>query len=136
MPLVTGLTKRLEVPHEEGAWIIIRQLGWHKKDEAKRKRAREGLETIKAMGSEVLREIQDAENSPDVQAALARPAATYDQATILRFGIVQWSYDEAVTPNLIDDLDEETAAWAFQEIIAYSSPPPEDERKNGPSPST
>jgi len=136
MSIVTGLTKRVEIPHEEGQWMIFRQLSWREREKASEARTDAVMARVKGMGVDLMREIRGNEDRPEVQAVLADPSMSYDKALVLQFGIVDWSYDGKPTPGAIDSLDDVTAEWAFREIIAFSSPPSEEEQKNGSSPST
>ncbi|MCK9497188.1 MAG: hypothetical protein M0R75_17085, partial [Dehalococcoidia bacterium] len=69
--------------------------------------------------------------------AFADPLKDYDQGSLLRAGIVSWSYDVEVTPDTIDALDERTARWCAEAIVAYTKGDrTEEERGEGSSPST
>lgn len=126
MPIVTGLTKRLPIPHEKGQWIIIRQLSWRQKEKASEAKTDSVLAWAKTMGAELMREIQSAASRP----ATLDPADSYDKALVLRFGITDWSYETPLSPDAIDELDDVTAAWAVGEILAFSGPASEEEAKN------
>ena len=132
MPIVTGITKRIESPHEPGQHAIIRQLSWRQREQAAEVQMNKTLTRVKNIGPELLREFQRAGQPVDVD---ADPAVTYDRGTVLQAGLVAWSYSEEPTPEEIDGLDEATVAWLFGEIIAFSGPLPEEERKNDSSPS-
>lgn len=126
MAIITNITRQVEIPHEPGEHMTFRRLSWRQLEQASDKASESALTRIKAMGGDLLKAIQGAagEQAQD-------PAATYDRATILNMGIVAWSYDDPVTPENIDLLDEETAAWAFREILALNAPRTEADRKNG-----
>lgn len=65
------------------------------------------------------------------------PLDDYDQGTVLRHGVIAWSYRDPVTPENVADLDPTTAEWAAREICRLSDPQrTEEERLNGSSPST
>ena len=70
----------------------------------------------------------------------ADPLAGKDIATVLRYGIVGWSYTEAdgetavpISPEEILLLDEATSLWAAREILLLGE---DDARLKGSSPST
>lgn len=132
MPIVTGITKKVESPHEPGEYAVIRQLSWRQREEASDVQTDKALRRMKNVGPELLREFQRAGERPDPN---ADPANTYDRATVLQSGLVSWSYSEEPKPEEIDGLDEATADWLFREIIAFSGPPAEEERKNVSPPS-
>lgn len=132
MAIVSGQTKRLEIPHESGESVVIRQLSWRQREEASDVQTDKALRRMKNVGPELLREFQKAGERP---AANADPANTYDRATVLQSGIVSWSYSDKPKSEEIDGLDEVTVDWLFREIIAFSGPPMEEERKNVSPPS-
>ena len=129
MAIVTGLTKKVDIPHEEGQWMIFRQLSWRQREKASDAKTDSVLARVKSMGTELMRELRGAEDRVDVKKALADPAASYDRSLVLQYGIVDWSYKEKL-PKAVDELDEITAAWAAGEILAFSSPASEEEAKN------
>ena len=111
MGIITGISKRLEVPGDPGAWITIRKLGWV--DLVASKAAR--LEAIVDMAKK-LSDLRDAIASAD-RVAPVDPFLEHDQATLLDRGITAWSYGNTVTQ---DALDSETAEWAAREILALA----------------
>lgn len=125
MALVSKLTRRVEIPHEPGQWMELRRLSWRQLEAASDLASDAALKRMSQMGSDMLAAIR----STSGQQA-ADPAAAYDRAAILQAGIAAWSYDAEVTPENIDALDEETAAWAVREILAMNGRTEED-RKNG-----
>lgn len=137
--LVGQVLKRVDIPHEDGQWMEFRKLPWRKLDEARRATQIDGATLAKAYGAELVREIQrlGSDVSPDLQAAVeaekAQRRGQYDTGVLLRAGIVKWSYSEGhPKPDEIDDLDEDTAAWAREQVLDLSIVSrSEDERKNG-----
>ena len=128
MAIVTGLTKRVEIPHEEGQWIIIRQLSKRQKEKAAEARLNSVMKLAKSMGPELMDRLGGREGraTPTVD----NPNDAYDWPTVLKFGIADWSYDEKLSPEAIDELDEATANFAFEQILAFSGPASEEEAKN------
>ena len=109
--LVRSATKRLEIPHEPGQHMTLRRLSWRQLEEASETASLVSLERAGRMGPEMvvaLRKIADGE---------ASEGSEYDKATVLHYGITEWSYEEKVTPENIDMLDQQTADWAFLEIL-------------------
>ena len=136
MALTKGITRKVEIPHEEGAWLELRQLNYRQLAEARRVKLDElfvvmkGTKDIALPGeTEEMRELKKrAQTDPAAAAELERREAKakedallggYDIGVLLRHGIVAWSYGETVTP---DELDERTAQWAAREIVALSVP--------------
>ena len=140
MAIVTGLMKRVEIPNEEGQWLKIRQLSWRQREKASDARTDAVLNRVKGMGAELIKQLQGAETRPEVEGALADPSVNYDKLLVLQYGIAEWSYPEKLTVGVkgklafsdaIENLDDATADWAMREILAFSSPPPEEQQKNG-----
>lgn len=138
--LVGQVVKRVEHPSEPGQWMEFRKLPWRKLEEAQRAVQIDGVPLVKAYGPELIREIRrvaqdgvSAELAAAVEAEKAARRQRYDTGTLLRAGIVKWSYSEGrPTPDQVEDLDTETAEWAREQILALSVPEPrtEAEQKN------
>lgn len=135
MALVGKTARRVDIPHEPGEWMEIRRLSWAELEAASDAQTDAQIARVKAMGGDVFQLIQSVVTQE--QAAAARQAAaSYDRAAVLEKGIVRWSYAEDLTPDNIALLDEDTAAWAFEQILALGKPRTEEEQKNDSSPST
>lgn len=126
MGLVSQITKPLEVPGETGATIDIRMLSWLTLDKAKRIRLGELAEISKMLAG-----VQGSFPTPAADAQRDR-LAEYDKGTLLKHGIVSWSYGETID---IEQLDGPTAEFAARAILDYSLPG-EAQSKGGSSPST
>ena len=111
MALTKGVTRKVEIPHEEGAWLELRQLNYRQLAEARRVKL-DDLFTVMRGLKDIALPQQDGQ-------AVADPLAGYDVGVLLRYGIVAWSYGETVTP---DELDDRTAQWAAREIVAMAVP--------------
>lgn len=131
MAIVSNVTRRAEIPHEPGEWVEIRRLSWRQLEKASDLQTNASLARMRALGGDLLGALRSSSSQQQ-----ADPAASYDRAFVLNAGIVRWSYDVPVSPESIDLLDEETAAWVFREILALHKPRTEEEQKNGSSPST
>ena len=118
--LVRSVTKRLEIPHEPGEHMTLRRLSWSQLDQAREAATMASLARAAKMGPEMivaLRQSTDGEASEGSQ---------YDKATVLSYGISGWSYDAEATAANINLLDEQTADWAFMEILKLNG----DDEKN------
>jgi hypothetical protein len=114
--------KDVPIPHEEGEWLRLRMLGGKKLQEARDVNSDRALATFRKMGAEGIQAIQKMTRQ-DADAALKTdPLAEYDIDVLLRAGIVAWSYDEKVTPQAVEELDEATRKWAATEILKMSLP--------------
>lgn len=143
MAITTNQKKRVPIPHEEGEWIEIRRLGWKALADNADAATDATLRRMKEMGADLLAGLRGgvAQQGQDVPKAIAEafddPLKDYDQGLLLREGIVSWSYDAEVTPDNVDALDERTARWCAEEIVAYTTGRrTEEEQGEGSSPST
>ena len=125
MALVSDIVKRLDIPHEDGEWVEIRKLSWRQLELAAEIQTEDSLKRIKQMGGEMVQAMREMASDQERESA-----QQYDRAAILQAGIVRWSYEAEVTKENIDLLDEETAAWAFEEILNLTKPPSKEESKN------
>ena len=114
MSVVTGITRRADVPHEPGQWLELRMLSWLDLDHARTARIKEIAERAK-----VLSGINFAALAVPQPQPVEDPLLNFDVQTLLRRGVSAWSYGDKVTT---DDLDERTAQWAAREILALTLP--------------
>lgn len=135
----TGAVRRVQLEHEPGEWIDVRPLSWRQAEEALRIAHTAKLRELTGMGDALLGAMEMAKDLPgEIMAASAAEAAgaeaVYDTATLLRHGVVAWSYPEPVTAETLDELDPITV----QAIVAELLPRPlsEADRKNATSAST
>jgi hypothetical protein len=130
MALVGKFQQTVPIPHEPGKTITFRQLNWVQLEEAERVRSASVLRNLREMGPEIMREMQGVQREA-VEAAptvAQDPLATYDRATLLKYGIVGWSYPEPVSAATIADLDTQTADWAARQIVdMHKTPSVEDQ---------
>lgn len=129
--LTSQTTKRLDVPHEPGQWVEIRKLNWRALREASQVQQREASAYLQQLG-DLARPTVDAITPEQIRAYHASPTAGFDPATLLRRGIVAWSYSEKPTAEQIDDLDEPLADWLVLQIALLARPPRDEvAEKNG-----
>ena len=128
MGLVKGINWEKEIPHEEGQKMTFRRLSWAQLEEAAEINKRNTFADIKSMGADAVRAL--GEMREELKAAKEEQGNTYDKRTVLNAGIVAWTYPENVNPENIGLLDEETAEWAFQEIVNAHKARTEKQRKN------
>jgi hypothetical protein len=133
MGLVTGITKRTEVPHEAGQWIELRVLSWLRLEDARRKKMNALAGYMRELG-EGAAHLGRKNGAPPVEDGAEDRLVGYDIGSLLRGGIVGWSYG-AFNVAQIEDLDEQTAEWAARELLAMSQPQERDVKAPA-SPST
>lgn len=118
--LTSSLTKTIEIPNEPGQTITIRKLSHYQLMMAVDAMEDRSLSRFGKIADVAQRLPQSADERDRARAEAEKPENKYERATVLRAGITAWTYAEPVSETTIDDLDEETAAWAFGEIMALS----------------
>lgn len=126
--LHNGAVERLEIPGEPDEFIEFRFI--RRKDLRKAAETLEarGVASMRAMGAELVVALRPDPEEGERQrqqraAALADdPVLGYDVDELLRAGVAGWSYAREgkairVTPEALDELDEETATWAARQIL-------------------
>lgn len=120
MALVHKQTYRREIPHEPGQWFEFRPLTGGERDAASESRLRQLLPLVK--------ELEALTNRPAAEDAADDPAVAYDKEMLIRFGVVNWSYDEPCDDENKAQLDARTREWAAG-VIAGDNSRSEDEKK-------
>ena len=67
-----------------------------------------------------------------VSKAAADPLNGFDPATLILLGVTEWTYPEAITAEVIDDLSDEAMTFFASEVLRHTKPAlfkSEDERK-------
>lgn len=122
MALRSKETKRLDVPEESGQWIDIQAVSFLTLDKAKGERLK-FIGDLSASFVQLQKAI--ASNGAAEAIAEARAAAeedrlqSYDKFTLLKHGLIAWSYAGPVNP---EDLDGQTAEWAARAILDHTLP--------------
>lgn len=114
---------KLSIPNEPGQWVVIRRLSGCQLEEAEEARTAKVRQQLVALGKDAI-DALSAFATPDgraqVEAAAKDPANDYDWETVLRYGIVEWSYSDPVTAEDIADLDKATRDGAVHAILRHS----------------
>jgi len=130
MALVTNITKSVEIPNEKVS-AIIRKLSHRQLKEAAKARQSEGVGFMREMGGEMLKALRDvdADKVKKLQDAQEANLDNYDRDSLLKFGIVSWTYDSKL-PAGTDDLDEATAKFLAEAVFEFSRPETAEQAKN------
>ncbi len=126
--LTKGITKRVELPHEPGAWIEVKLLGYRQLEAAKQKRLFDQIRIFRELGPQLPTGGVTIDPDAPVAPIIADPLNTYDQGTLLEAAIVAWSYDAKVTVDAIQSLDEQTAEYVARQVVL--KPESDEDRKN------
>jgi hypothetical protein len=135
---------RATVPHEPGEWIEFRKPSSKVAQEAKRAVEAEGRKGMRDIGADIIKAFMSGDDDEKavrrarkMADAAAFDVSGFDRATLLQYAIVQWSYTDpvanrpiAVTPENIDELDEETARWAHQTVVDLMKPTTQEADKS------
>jgi len=117
--LTHRLTKRIDLPHEEGQWIEARMPSLAILDRAKEAKSRRAIAMMEGIDLRALQGLTGDQrtDTPD-----------YDPLTLLQACITGWSYEDPVTADNVAELDEVTVGVVMRALL-----PQEDtgERKNG-----
>ena len=137
--LVSKIVEKLDVPHEEGQWVEIKNLSWKAMEEAVNNKQERDIGQVKRMGGDVFEAImrstnkdedkKDDEGQPEKKVR-GGTFESYDMETLLRKAIISWSYDGKPTLERIQDLDARTAKWLARQIYERNKPDTEEESKN------
>jgi len=132
MALTSQITKHLEIPDEPGQRVTIRKLSHHQLMMAHNAKISEAAEQMRLFqGLELPTPNEDApDDTPEqrIEKAEARrkakaeaelPASKYQRTAVLKYGLIDWTYQAAIDTG-VEELDEDTAAWLFDEIISFS----------------
>jgi len=132
--LVSKILEKVNIPHEEGEWVELRQLSWTAMDDAVDAKQQRDVGQVKRMGGDVFEAImRSAKTKDDDEEGKPKGRAgyeAYDPETLIRRALIGWSYDVKITVDRIRDLDAKTADWLAREIYERNKPPTEDEEKN------
>ena len=121
--LTKDLTRQLDLPHEPGAWITVRGLGYVALERARQRKLVDQIGLLRQLG-----DVQSVANKAEASTDEPDPLAAYDLTALLEEAIVAWSYEEPVSPEAIHSLDEVTAKFVGHAVLPGGT---EEARKNG-----
>lgn len=126
--LTSRIVRQVEIPSEPGEWLKLRMLPGKKLEEAREAQLMKLLTKVRAMGAEGVNAFKEFNPQRAAEESRADPLADYDIETLLRAGIIGWSYEEKLTPQAIEELDETVRRWAAEELLKMSIPTEADEK--------
>jgi hypothetical protein len=144
MSFASGVQDTVVLP--DGNNVLIRKLGWKGMKAARDAKQSEAILVQKELGADfqvqMRKAVQEAGGMDELRKIADRdPFITIDQDTLLKRGIVSWTFERGgqgvpVTPEAIDDLDDASAELVARRIFELSRTKTEEERKNSSSSST
>jgi len=138
MGLVIGITRSVDLPHDEGESAVIRKLSHRKLADAATKQQSQGIGFMRELGAELMHALknEDAQKLDRLQKTQEASLSNYHRDTLLEKGIVSWTLTPGIgdtnRTEVIGELDEPTAAFLAEQIFAFSRP--ETEREAGEEP--
>ena len=108
--------KEVSIPHEEGQWVSLRPLTGAQMQEAQEAQSSKAMEKIAKMNPEILQNLSGL-TSEAKKTQEENPSEAYDKETLLRYGLVGWSYDAECNDENKGQLDHATYEWVIQEIV-------------------
>jgi hypothetical protein len=133
------VTLDVPIPHDSPHSVTIRKLAPRHLDAAAKEAQRQAITEAKAIGPAFIKEMQALADKPETKDAAQRdPLLTYDRVTLIEKGATAWTYDEPLTRESIEDLDDETADVIARAVLKLAKPglfqtevEQEADRKNG-----
>jgi 23S rRNA U2552 (ribose-2'-O)-methylase RlmE/FtsJ len=123
--LISNQAQRVDIPHEPGEWMEIKKLSWRQLVLAADIQTDETISRLKKIGGDLFKSLTTEKAKQETDSSLK-----YDRGFVLEAGICRWSYDADVNKENIENLDEQTAKWAFDAITGLNKPLTDEERKN------
>jgi hypothetical protein len=141
-PFTSLITQTLPVPDDDGQTVTIRRLNPDHLHEARKAAQaeffaalREQFADLGADGKpgEIVRALMSAgaekpatepapEPEPKPEPENVDPLAGYDHLTLMRRGVIGWSYDVERTEENFREWDEERREWIAREVLRLAKP--------------
>jgi len=144
-PFASLTTATIAIPHDPPHTATIRRLTGREYDQAQESHRSEFASgRTNAWAATFRRALERGATDPQVLKALADPLTGFDRFVLAKKGLVAWNYDRPVSPEAIEDLDDETIDHLAREVLRLTKPAlfhvepgdAEDARKNASGSST
>ncbi len=146
--MLIAVTEKVDIPDEPGEWMRFKSLSWGQRQQAREiaktrgmdeaKRAVEMMRMLADEDADIEKQVdearakRDAKMDPDEDEAERDVLGMYDPATVVDYGIAEWSYKEAKTKPS-EQLSPETVEWAARQIMERNTRPPSKSQDTGTS---
>ena len=130
MAVLLDLTKIVPITHEPGQTLTIKRLSPKQLKAASDAHSVEALLSFRRFGGgEMLEALGKMDSDPEARKAAQAaakaeaekdPASGYDHDTLIKDGLLGWSYTVEFTPEHVERLDPETKVFAATEIAAHA----------------
>ena len=144
MSIFTAFVSKVldQVPGAPGATVTVRKLAPARLAEAQSVQQLAAVAQMRkmreAMGPEMMESITKVAPAQIAEAKAADPLLSYDRVELMRAGITAWSFDVALSAEVLADMDDDAQTYIAGEILRLSKPslyltPAEDQadQKNG-----
>jgi hypothetical protein len=125
------VSDRIPLPFDEGQWIQVRKLTGRECERAQEAhRGNLTTSSPRSWAATFRRMLEQGKSDPEVLQAIRDPLTGYDRFTLIRCGLVRWSYPHSLTPPLtpgagtdyVDDLDDEAVDFIATEVLRVTKP--------------
>jgi hypothetical protein len=130
------VTKIVPLPFDDGQTVTIQKLSGKALAACRQASIATSVEFVRSMGGAAfgreLAAVKAAADGAELAGADGNgsdPLRRYDRSLVLAKGVKAWTYSEPLTPEAIDDLDEQAADFLAREILALTLPPVPAEKK-------
>lgn len=126
----------IPLPFDPPNWIVVRGLTGREHERAQEQH-RDGLALGRAnlWGAFLRRALEKGASDPDVLRAIRDPLTGYDRYSLVRDGLVSWSYPQLITPvtvkhegqpdqvvDAVGDLNDEAVEFMATEVLRRTKP--------------
>jgi hypothetical protein len=133
MSIFASRTQRtIEIPFDPPHTVTIQKLAGRHLEKARQEQQFASFDFVKRIGGmAAFRQELGAVTNADrqVEAAKSDPFQRFARSVILEKGVVSWSYDEPVSAERLDDLDDSAADWLARQILDLTLPNGDGEKK-------
>ena len=118
MGLVTSQKEWLDIPDEAGERVQIRPLSGSELREAEMEKTKA---TFRMLRDAEVRNLMDLANAAEDEEE-PDPTGSYDHQTVVKYGLLDWTYDEDLNDESRYLLVASTQDWLVTEILRRSNP--------------
>jgi hypothetical protein len=127
MSIFTSLvTETLDVPGLPGHTVTIRKLAPKHlsaaADVAKANAQREMAQAREVLGDDFVATLLASPPKPAAPATRDDPLTAYDRVTLMRDGVLSWTFDRATDVEAYEDLDDDMQQWLAGAILKLAKP--------------
>ena len=135
MAVLLDLSKIVPIPHEPGQTLTIRRISKRQLKAAGEEATVQAIQRFKAFGGGEMLEafgkmVDPAKREEAKKAEALDPASGLDVDTLIKAGLTGWSYNVTFTPEHVEQLDDETEAFAAKQIAMLAKGWIEEARGN------